>query len=102
MAKFAVIKSGGKQFLVSPDQEIVVDKVDSEEKTVDLEVLATFDDEKGAFELGTPSLKNTIKATVVEAVRGEKIRVARFKSKVRYRKIRGSRSQLTKIRIGDI
>ncbi len=102
MAKFAVIKSGGKQFLVQADQEIIVDKVEGDEKSLDLEVLATFDDEKTLLELGSPILKSVIKATVVEAVRGDKIRVSRFKSKTRYRKVKGFRSQLTKVRIGAI
>jgi ribosomal protein L21 len=35
MAKFAVVQSGGKQYLVKADQEIVVQKIVSDEKTVD-------------------------------------------------------------------
>jgi large subunit ribosomal protein L21 len=102
MAKFAVVQSGGKQYLVKADQEIVVQKIVSDEKTVDLEVLALFDDENSSFELGAPLLKNTIKASVMDNLKGEKIRVARFKSKVRYRKVRGFRPQLTKLKVGSI
>ncbi|PIV62308.1 50S ribosomal protein L21, partial [Candidatus Roizmanbacteria bacterium CG01_land_8_20_14_3_00_33_9] len=32
-------------------------------------------------------------------LKGEKIRVARFKAKVRYRRVKGFRSQLTKVQI---
>lgn len=102
MAKFAVVQSGGKQYLVKADQEIVVQKIISDEKTVDLEVLALFDDESSSFELGAPLLKSTIQASVMDNVKGEKIRVARFKSKVRYRKVRGFRPQLTKLKVGSI
>lgn len=102
MAKMAVVQSGGKQYLVQSDQEIVVQKVDGEDKTIDLQVLAVFDNEKNAVELGAPLLKNVIKATVMETVKGDKIRVARFKSKVRYRKVTGFRPQLTRLKIGQI
>jgi len=102
MAKFAVVQSGGKQYLVKPDQEIVVQNLPGDEKSVDLQVLALFDDEKGSIELGLPTLKNVLKATVLENVKGEKVRVARFKSKVRYRKVTGFRPQLTRLKIGAI
>ena len=102
MAKFAVIQSGGKQYLVRPDQEIVVEKIAGDDKTVDLQVLAIFNDEDLALEVGAPLLKNVIKATVVENMKGEKIRVGRFKSKVRYRKVTGFRQHLTRLKIGSI
>lgn len=102
MAKFAVVQSGGKQYLVRPDQEIIVQKIVGDEKTVNLEVLAMFDDEKNSIEIGSPLLKDIIKASVIDGVKGDKTRVARFKSKVRYRKVRGFRPQLTKLKIGTI
>lgn len=102
MAKLAVVQSGGKQYLVKADQEIVVQNLVGDARTLDLQVLALFDDEKGAFELGEPLLKQVIKASVVDNIKGEKIRVARFKSKVRYRKVKGFRPQLTKLKIGAI
>ncbi|MEO6509266.1 MAG: 50S ribosomal protein L21 [Patescibacteria group bacterium] len=102
MARLAVVQSGGKQYLVQSDQEIVVQNIPQEEKSVDLQVLAIFDDEKGALELGEPMLKSVLKAEVLENVKGEKVRVAKFKSKVRYRKVRGFRPQLTRIKIGTI
>jgi large subunit ribosomal protein L21 len=103
MAKFAVVQTGGKQYLVQPNQEIVVEKVEANaEKTVDLPVLAVFDTEANTVELGAPTLTSVVKATVVEDIRGEKVRVAKFKSKVRYRRVTGFRSQLTKLKIGEI
>ena len=100
MAKIAVIKSGGKQYLVKEKDEIYVDHlpVDKDEK-VKLEALAVFDPEKKDIDIGIPNLKEKIEAQVVENVRGEKIRVARFKAKVRYRKVKGFRPSLSKIRI---
>lgn len=98
----AVIKTGGKQYLVKESDEIIVDRVSAEEKAkVDLETLAIFDPEKD-IELGLPNLKDKVKAEVLQHLKGDKVRVARFKAKVRFRKVRGFRSSLTKLKIVEI
>ncbi len=103
MVKLAVVKTGGKQYLVRENDEIVVDKIDTEaKKELKLAVLATFEDDGKTLNLGTPTLKETIKAMVVEHGKGDKVRVAKFKAKVRYRKVMGFRAQLTKLKIGKI
>ena len=102
MGKFAVVKTGGKQYLVKENDEIVVDRLDAKEKDVlELETLAVFDPEKD-IELGTPSLEKKVKAEVISNLKGEKIRVARFKAKSRYRKVKGFRPFLSKIKITRI
>lgn len=103
MAKFSVIKTGGKQYLVRENDEITVDRVDVEQKkNIELETLATFEDNGEKMEIGSPSLKTKTKAVVLDNIKGDKIRVARFKSKVRYRKVKGFRPALTKIKITSI
>ncbi len=103
MTKFAVIKAGGKQYLVKKDDEIVVDNLKTKETAnVELETLAIFDTDKEKIVLGTPFLKEKIKAKILKNLRGDKIRVAKFRAKVRYRKIKGFRPTLTKIKILDI
>lgn len=103
MAKMAVVKAGGKQYLVKENDEIVVDNLSLNPKdTLSLETLAVFDEAGTAVEVGNPVLKTQIKAEVMENGKGDKIRVARFKAKVRYRKVKGFRSQLTKIKILSI
>lgn len=100
MSKFAVVKSGGKQFIVKENDELVVDRMDQKEKDmVELPALAFFDNESGDVELGTPETAKKVKAQVLEQIKGEKIRVAKFKAKVRYRKVKGFRAQLTKLKI---
>jgi large subunit ribosomal protein L21 len=102
MTNYAVVKTGGKQYLVKEDMEIVVDRLPNKEKeTVELETLATFDDKDG-LELGAPSLAKKTSAVVVNQIKGDKIRVAQFKSKVRYRKVRGFRAQYSTLKIGKI
>ena len=103
MSKLAVVKTGGKQYLVKENDVIVVDKLDDEKgKKVELETLASFEESGKKIELGAPFLKTRIKAEVVENLQGDKIRISRFKSKVRYRKVRGFRAQLTKLKILSI
>lgn len=49
-----------------------------------------------------PTLKTQVKATVVESIKGDKVVTARFKAKARYRKVKGFRPQLTKVKIVSI
>lgn len=103
MPKFAVVAAGGKQYLVKKDDEIVVDNLKTKEAAnVELETLAIFDTDKEKILLGAPLLKEKIKAKILQNLRGDKIRVAKFRAKVRYRKTQGFRPTLTKIKILDI
>ncbi len=103
MTKYAVVKTGGKQYLVKDNDEIVVDKIDVKANNpVDLEVLASFDDTTADVEMGSPLLKSKIKANVMAQLKGDKLRVSKFRAKVRYRKSTGFRPQLTRIKITKI
>ncbi|MBI2049801.1 50S ribosomal protein L21 [Candidatus Roizmanbacteria bacterium] len=103
MPKFAVVKAAGKQYLVKKDDEIVVDNLKTKETAnVELETLAIFDTDKEKIVLGTPLLKEKIKAKILKNLRGDKIKVAKFRAKVRYRKTKGFRPTLTKIKILNI
>lgn len=98
--KFAVIKTGGKQYLVKEHGEIYVDRLDKKEnEEVDFETLAEADIDKNEINLGTPILKSKVTGKILENLKGDKIRVARFKAKVRYRKVRGFRPYLSKVKI---
>lgn len=102
MSKLAVIRTGGKQYLVRENDEIYVDKIAGDPKEVDLETLAVFDDASDDMDLGMPTVKTSIKAQVIENVKGDKVRIAKFKAKVRYRKVTGFRAELTKLKIISI
>jgi large subunit ribosomal protein L21 len=99
--KYAVIRLAGHQYKVEEGQEMVVDKLEFEkDKEFEVpEVLLVVDE--GKVEIGQPLVKKTkIKAKVLEHLKGDKIRVARFRAKSRYRKVKGFRPLLTKIKIG--
>lgn len=97
--KFAVIRIGGRQYLVSEGTEVEVDKLDP--KNVSPEVLMVY--KGGKLELGKPVLKTTVKVKIVEAeVKGEKVSGFKYKSKSRYRKRFGFRPVYTKIQVEKI
>lgn len=100
MTRLAVVQTGGKQYLVKENDEIVVERIsEKEDDKIKVNTLGVFDSEKEMVELGNPSLKNKIEAKILAHVKGDKLRISRFKSKVRYRKVKGFRPSYTKIKI---
>jgi large subunit ribosomal protein L21 len=100
MVNFAVVKTGGKQYLVKEGMIITVDQIALEKnKETELETLLRFDADGKKFELGQPDLKEKVTALIIDNVKGDKVRIAKFKAKSRYRKVRGFRARLTKLKI---
>jgi len=103
MAKFAVVKIAGHQYKVAEGEEIEVPKIEGEKgAAINLEeVLLVVDGEK--VKIGEPQVKGAkIQAEIVDQKKGEKIRVAKYKAKTGYRRVRGFRPLLTKIKIKKI
>ena len=100
--KKAVVKVGGKQFIVSEKETLLVDLLPQGTKELELDALMLIDGNK--VEVGTPIVKGVkISAKVVdELVKGEKIRVIRYKAKKRVHKENGHRQKYTKIEITSI
>lgn len=96
----AVIRTGGKQYLVKENDELYVDRLPYEKGAkIEFDTLALIADEKDDIDLGTPILSYKIKGEITDQLKGDKIRVAKFKAKSRYRKVRGFRHALSKIKI---
>lgn len=101
--KYAIIRSGGKQYKVVEGGFVEVDKIDLDEGKdfAFEEVLLVSDD--GVAKIGQPQVKGaSVSGKIVAQVKGDKIRVAKFKAKARYRRVQGFRSQLTRIKIEKI
>ena len=98
----AVVRVGGKQYIVTEKETLLVDRLPDGTKELSLEPLMVFDDKTA--QVGTPTVKGmTIKATVTEPeVKGEKLRIIRFESKKRVKKVNGHRQQYSRIEIGAI
>lgn len=101
MAK-AVIQVGGKQHLVSEGDTLLIDLVAPETKTVDVETLLVIDGD--SVKVGQPTVKDAKVVTeIIEPqVKGDKIRVIRYKSKKRVHKEMGHRQKYTQIKIVSI
>lgn len=98
MEKYAVIKLGSKQFLV---QEGDVIELERQEKPLKIEILFYSDGQKTV--IGEPEIKDiSVKAEVVEEKLGKKVRVARFKKKSRYERVRGHRQPMSVVKIEKI
>ena len=98
----AVVKISGKQYLVSEKESLLVDLLPEGTKELTLDALLVIDGDK--TKVGTPTVKGAVvKAKVVEAeVKGDKIRIIRYKSKKRVHKETGHRQKYTKIEITSI
>ncbi len=98
----AVIQLGGKQYLVAEKETLLVDRPPDGTKALDADALLTIDGETTT--VGTPHVAGVkVKAEVVEAlVKGDKIRVIRYKAKKRVHKERGHRQQYSRIMITSI
>lgn len=101
--KYAVVKTGGKQYRVSEGDIIEVDMLPEQKaKTLYFDQVLLVSSE-GSVKIGKPFLSGEkVSASLIENLRGEKIRVSKFKSKVRYRKVSGFRSSLSKVKIEKI
>lgn len=94
---FAVVKSGGSQYKVARDQELVVDRIKGEVgDQVQLPVSFLADGED--FDLSA----RTARAEILEHFRGDKIQVYKYKPKKTYRRKTGHRQELTRIRILEV
>ncbi len=98
----AVVKISGKQYIVAEKETLLVDRLPDGTKELELDALLTIDGDKTS--VGTPVVKGVkVKAKVVEAeVKGDKIRVIRYKAKKRVHKENGHRQKYSKIEIKSI
>lgn len=101
--KYAVIKTGGKQYRVSEGDELDVEKLGTDkDKSIAFDnVLMVV--EEGKVTIGEPEVKGAkVKAKVIKQFKGDKIRVARFRRRKRHHKVRGHRQHLTRVKITQI
>ncbi|HUY62195.1 MAG TPA: 50S ribosomal protein L21 [Candidatus Paceibacterota bacterium] len=101
----AVIKTGGKQYVVSKGDILTIEKLSGDLKKGDSvvfgEVLLV--DNGSDTTIGAPTIKGAeVKGTVVESGRAKKIEVVKYKPKSRYYKRRGHRQPLLKVKIDSI
>ena len=101
---FAVIRTGGKQYRVARDDEIVVEKLSAEPgATVEIGDVLMIGEPGKAPKVGTPVLeKAKVFAEVVEQTRDDKIIVFKKNRRKGYRRKAGHRQEVTVLRVTDV
>jgi len=96
----SVIKTGGKQYVVSSGDSIKIEKLSAEAgQDVEFETLLVADESGKEVSFGTTVLKVLTTGTVVSQDRADKVHIVKFKNKVRYRRNIGHRQPFTTVKI---
>ncbi len=100
---YALVKTGGKQYRVSKDDTILVERLTAEEGEQiilsDIVMLCDGDNVK----IGSPCVDGAgVSATVIRQTRGPKIIVFRRKRRKNHRRTQGHRQDLTLLKINEI
>jgi large subunit ribosomal protein L21 len=103
---FAIIETGGKQYLVSPKDKIKVEKLAASGDSIIFDKVLLISDPQagsGQAKVGTPFVSGAkVVAKVLQQGRGKKLRIFKYKPKVRYRRRLGHRQQFTELEIESI
>jgi large subunit ribosomal protein L21 len=99
---FAIVTIAGQQFKVEEGQELFVHRLAAQEgDNVSFDEVLLIDN-GGKVQVGTPTLKAKVEATVQEHLKGDKVIVFKKKRRKGYRVKNGHRQYLTKIKIDKI
>lgn len=101
--KYAIVESGGKQYKAVEGEMIEVDLLPLEAGDaleLDQVLLVAHD---GQVSIGKPTVEGArVKATVLTHVKGRKVLVFKYKTRVRYRRKKGHRQHYTRLQINEI
>jgi len=99
----AIIKTGGKQYLVKPGDKIKVEKIEAEKgKEINFSEVLLLEKNK-KIEIGNPIVKGTkVEAKVLRHGKGKKLIIFKYKPKKRYKRKIGHRQQFTEVEIIEI
>lgn len=100
----AVIETGGKQYLIAPEQKIKIEKIKGvkEGEEIIFDKVLLFVDEKGEIKIGQPYISGMkISAKCEQLEKSKKIIVFRYHSKTRYKKKKGHRQPFMKVLIKE-
>lgn len=101
MAKLAIIRTGGKQYLVKENDKLKIEKLVAEPGSkVELETLLIADGDQ--VEIGEPALGAKISATVSKQGHLRTVTGVKYKRKTREKTKFGHRQKFTEVLIGKI
>jgi large subunit ribosomal protein L21 len=97
---YAVIRTGGKQYLVSPGERLKIERTGTSEGAIEFSDVLAVSPEDGKFATDLAGAKVT--GTVLGQGRGDKILVFKLKRKKQYKKMQGHRQNFVEVRINEI
>ena len=97
---YAVIRTGGKQYLVSPGDKVKIETTPHENGAVEFSDILAVSAEEGKFEQTLDGAK--VLGSVVSQGRGDKILVFKLKRKKQYKKMQGHRQNFVEVKINEI
>jgi len=98
---YAVVRAGGRQEKVSVGTIVTLDRVKSENGTIELPALLLVDGDKVTTDAKALA-KVKVTAEVLNDLRGPKIVIQKYKNKTGYKKHMGFRSELTRVQVTEI
>lgn len=98
--KKAVIKTGGKQYVVSEGETITIERIVGDAKKLEFKPLLVIDGDKVL--VGAPEVAAVVKADILDEVKADKVTSIRYKAKKRVKKVHGHRQIQTRIKIKSI
>ena len=97
---YAVIRTGGKQYVVSPGETLKLERTAHSDGAIEFSDVLAVSAEEGKFESSLDGAKVT--GTVLGEGRGDKILVFKLKRKKQYKKMQGHRQNFVEVRINEI
>lgn len=102
-ARYAIFKTGGKQYQALEGKTIGIEKLDvAEGDSVSFTEVLLRKTGDGAIEVGQPYVKTPVKAVVLKHIKGPKIIAFKFKRRKKYARKIGHRQPITVIRVEAI
>ena len=99
---YAIVATGGKQLKVAAGDVVAVEKIDAAVgETVKFDVLFLADGDTIVVD-PTELASATVTGEVVEQFKGEKAIIFKFKKRKGYKRLKGHRQRLTRVRITDV
>lgn len=99
--KKAVIKTGGKQYVVTEGETLNIERIAGDAKKIEFKPLLVIDGEQ--ITVGTPEVEATVvKADILDEIKNDKVTSIRYKAKKRVKKVHGHRQIQTQIKIKSI
>ena len=101
---YAIIKTGNRQFKVSENDEIKIEKIDAEPGTlISFDNVLLIGNDKKTCLVGTPFVKSaSVSAEVIAQARDKKILVFKKQRRQNHRRKNGHRQNVTHVKIKQI